>query len=758
VQHGSGNVQLNHYYYAGRASPSATGSAWSARQHPHEFVGRRELLSRIADTARSAVTVLHGMGGIGKSSIAVEYARLHSDAFDIVWWVPSEDPAQIPQKLAELARTLTLAGPTDSVGTAVARLMGALTRRDGWLLIFDNAESPNDLTPFLPTGPGQVLVTSRNPSWPGRATLPVSRFDRDESVELLVGRAPQLSESDADRISHVLGDLPLAVEQAAAYIAGSDLGADAYIRELAHRPDQLLTRVGDGDYPTAMTLSWTMAFDRLAIDDPVAFDVMTLLAWMAPEPVPIGLLRDQPDALPGRLRVLAEDDLVRADCVRILHKRSMVAWIENTLQLHRVPAALLRARNAHAGEAEDLAGAVLQLLRSALPDDVWDNPDAWGPWEPLLPHVLTATDAGRPLQGSPAESGWLLDRAASYLHTRGDPRAALPLFRRAFDLRRDSFGDDHQDTLKSASHLAVVLDDVGDLDQARALHEKTLLRRGRTLGSDHVDTLSSANNFAAVLRGLGRFDVARAWDEDTFTRRRRVLGEDHEDTLGSAGNLAADLHELGEYEKARTIAADTHQRTRRVLGDDHPHTIKIASNLAHYLHALGEHREAHDLNADTLERYRRVLGADHPDTLRTANNLALDLYAIDEREKARELMADTFERYRSTLGDDHPTTLSAAINLGQLHYELREHARWRELTDSTLGRLRRSLGRDHPTTLMSAGNFAASLHELGEHDEARAVCEDTLERYRRTLGNDHPHTRRTARNLDVIRRATGGAS
>ncbi|OLT07311.1 hypothetical protein BJF90_14380 [Pseudonocardia sp. CNS-004] len=589
TQVGPLNTQYNNYYYAGGASPSATSRIWSARAHPHAFIGREELLSRIADTAGSAVTVLHGMGGIGKSSIAVEYADLHRDDFDIVWWVPSEDPDRIPQKLADLARALGLVDPTDSVDTATARLMGALTERDRWLLIFDNAERPRDLASFLPPGPGQVLITSRNPNWHGRATLAVSRFSREESVELLTGRAPELSKKDAALLAESLGDLPLAVEQAGAYIADSDLDTDAYIRALTQRPDQLFTRVGDSDYPTAMTLSWTMAFDRLAADNPVAFDVLALMAWMASEPVPIGLLRDRPDALPGRLRVVA-DDLIRADCVRILHQRSMAAWIENTLQLHRVPAALLRARNSHAGDAESLAAAVLRLLHAALPEDVWDNPDTWGPWEPLLPHVLTATDAGRPLHGSPAESGWLLDRAASYLQTRGQPGAAHPLFRRAFDLRREAFGDDHADTLRSANHLAVVLRDVGDFHEARSLHEGTLLRRRRTLGGDHIDTLSSANNLAAVLRALGRFDVARTWDEDTFTRRRRVLGDDHGETLGSANNLAADLHELGEFEKARTIAADAHRRARRALGDDHPNTIKIAGNLARYLHALGERR------------------------------------------------------------------------------------------------------------------------------------------------------------------------
>jgi hypothetical protein len=269
--------------------------------------------------------------------------------------------------------------------------------------------------------------------------------------------------------------------------------------------------------------------------------------------------------------------------------------------MHRVPAALLRARTNRQSSSDSTrwAAVVVRLLCSALPDEVWNSPQAWPQWQRFLPHVLAAVEHGRPLDDVPQEVCWLLDHAARYRLTRGEPYAALPLLQRAHAAGRARLGDDHIDTLAAAGNLANALHMLGRHQQAGDLHADILTRRRRVLGDDHVDTLRSAGNLAVDLSALGRYQQSRDLNEDTVARCRRVLGDDHHYTLAAACNLAADLSALGQHEQSRDLHGDILTRHRRVLGDDHPDTVAAAGNLAAYRYARGRQEPVSTLGASS---------------------------------------------------------------------------------------------------------------------------------------------------------------
>jgi hypothetical protein len=245
---------------------------WTIPARVRGFIGRAELLEELEAALRlggpMVLQAVTGMGGIGKTAAAIEYAHVHYDEFDIAWWVPAEDPALIPQRLAECAIALELSEATAPVGVGAARLLGELARRGRWLVVFDNAEDPRALSAWLPEGSGQVLITSRNPAWRGvAATVGVREFARGESIALLLQLAPGLTPAAADRVASEIGDLPLAVEQAGSLLADTGMAVNEYLRLLAERAQDVMGHDPRGAYPQSVAASWAVAFDRLAADD-----------------------------------------------------------------------------------------------------------------------------------------------------------------------------------------------------------------------------------------------------------------------------------------------------------------------------------------------------------------------------------------------------------------------------------------------------------------------------------------------------------
>lgn len=642
--------------------PGSLPAVWNVPPRLRAFTGRRALLAalreRLTSGERAVVQALYGMGGVGKTQLAIEYAHLFAGDYDLVWWVDAERAELIGEQFATLGLRAGWVKEGTADAAATAAVMDRLRGMSRWLLVFDNAESAADLKRWLPARTGHTVITSRSGAFAAVAVpVEVDVFTRAESIELVRQYLPPIRDADADMLAEALGDLPLALAQAAGLMEETRIPVAGYLAELkAHARDLMAEGQAHG-YPISLAATVDLAVRRLSDGEPAAVELLHMCAHLAPEPIPLAWFEAAPaDVLGGQLAAVAAAPMAFHRTLGRLARLGLVRLTEETIQLHRLTQAVLRERRIAEDRDRDRQ-RVERLLANARPAGDSNDPKSWPAWAVLLPHVLALepAEAGPELRETALNGLW-------YLLMRGDYGTALPRATHVHQRWAARLGEDHRDTLMVAAAAAMAHQYAGQYAKARALNEETLARCRRVLGEDDGQTLGVANNLADNLRALGEYEKARALDEDNLARRRQTFDEDHPSTLTAANGLAIDLWHLGELEEARALAEDILTRRQRVLGENHPNTLRSAQILGLVFRGLREYERARALDEATLTHLRHVLGPDHPETLVTANNLALTLRDLGRTEEARALSEETFARL-SILSPDHPDTFISALNL-----------------------------------------------------------------------------------------------
>ena len=669
-------------------------------RNPH-FTGRDDVLAELrrrlrAGGATLAVQTLYGLGGVGKTQLAIEYAHRFAADYDLVWWIDAEQPVLIPDQLAGLAARLDVPAAA-TVTDTVDRLLAELRHRDRWLLVFDNAEHPQDVAGYRPDGAGHLLITSRSPGWGalgGRMEIDV--LTRAETIALLRARIPALDAELADKIAASLGDLPLAAAQVAGYLEQTDLPAADYLRRFRTCQADLLARGDVLGYQGRIDTTWALSLERLRRDDPAAVQLLELAAFLAPEPIALSLISDHARVLDEPLHTAAADPDALADTVGALVGYSLARRSSDSFQVHRLVQAVIR-RQMPPDRQQATAQQVLSLLAAASPGDP-EDPASWSAYAELAPHVL----ATGPLSDhSPGSRRLVLDNVR-YLYAHGDCHGSRVVCEPLLDRWRSLLGPDHPDTLGVASILTLTLTGLGELEAAHALGEDTLERCHRVLEPDDAITLWTATALSLVLVQQEQLERARTLAEDTLRQSREAHGADHVTSLLAASVLTGALVLSGEAGTARPLGEDTLTRSREVYGPDHTTTLGVAAVLTMGLTQLGEAEAARFLGEDTLRRTQEVVGRQHLITLLTAAGLTMALTQLGEAEAARDLGQDTLQRCHQVLGWDHVITLGTATALTHALNGLGEAEAGRVLGQDTLQRCHQVLGSDHAVTMWAA--------------------------------------------------------
>ena len=724
------------------------------------FVERREQagLFETVISGASGRTVLTGMRGSGKSQLATAVAaRCEAQDWELVAWVPADSREAVLSGLAELGRELGVDvedGPSREVIARRCLTALASAEQSNRLIVFDDVENPDDLVGLVPRGEGvRVLVTTtRRADWEGAgwAHVPVGVFEREQSIDVLLDRTDQSDRGAADGIAEVLGDLPVAVVQAAATARRDRYTLADYLDMLERTTLEEGVRRREGyEYPgavgAALRLALQGALERIEDQSPrrgaVARAQLGVLSVLAATGVPARWL-EEADGGSGDARG-ALSGLIESSVCRLSEDDSKV-------MIHGLQGRVIREawkdEPERWGQIEEEAAALLGAVDvTAIPvrDNAGRRREALDLVEQL--RATAGQNYSKTLFSRP-RTAHALAHALQYATELGDPQSALSLSD-AVNLLTRTLGPDHPDTLASRGNLAAAYLSAGRLEQAVPLFERTLTDRERVLGSDHPRTLASRGNLASAYLSAGRLEQAVPLFERTLTDREHLLGADHPDTLTSRNNLAAAYQAAGRLDQA----IDLHERTLadrlRVLGPNHPNTLTSRGNLAAAYQDAGKLKQAIDLHERTLTDRERVLGPDHPHTLTARDGLAAAYRAAGRLDQAIDLLEQNLADYERVLGPDNPDTLASQGSLAAAYQAASRLDQAVPLFEQNLVDCERVLGPDHPDTLASRGNLAAAYQDAGRPKQAVPLFEQNLADYECVLGPDHPHTLTSRNNL-----------
>ncbi|KAN0082306.1 TPR-like protein [Elaphomyces granulatus] len=650
-----------------------------------DFV-HREILTEIQSKCSQPASrvALVGLGGVGKSQLAIEYSYQVRESSPDMWvfWVHASSTARFQEGYREIAERVKIAG-WDNPDANILRLVNNWLRNEvngRWFMVIDNADDASvflhsvdeskvgdnsneaalseDLSEYLPQSQnGSILVTSRSRDIAFRITgntrdiIPVDPMDERVAVDLLRKKLPgDFNENDAKRILHALDYMPLAITQAAAFISqrSPHTTLAKYLQDLQKSDTDRVRLLNkhvtdtrrDGKASNSIIVTWQISFETSRL--------LSLMCLFDRQGIPKSLLS-------GRYQESndSEDDF--DDDIYTLYSYSLIGTNTDAteFEMHQLVQFSTKSWLELRDEAENWKEKFIAIMDDEFPSGEYET---WTECQKLFPHVEKALDY-RPANRDYLQK-WasILFNAGWYTVGKGNYGIAEKMNKQAVDAYEKALGPEHLSTLRSMSDLALTYWHQGRWKEAEELEVRVMETRKTVLGQEHPDTLSGMANLALTYRKQGRLKEAEELQVKALEIYQRVLGEEHPNTLVRMGNLALTYSNQGRWKEAEELEVRVMETSLTVLGQEHPDTLASMANLALTYRKQGRLKEAEELQVKALEIRQRVLGKEHPDTLISIHNLALTFKGQGRDGEAMALMEDCIRIKKRVLGPDHPST------------------------------------------------------------------------------------------------------
>ncbi|KAL6414269.1 kinesin light chain [Ilyonectria robusta] len=651
-----------------------------------DFVGREVILEQLlmivppaADEGVCQRTSIQGLGGVGKTQIALEAAfrvrQQHQDCS--VFWVPAMDKASIENAYLEIGKSLKVEG-LDRDHADIMTLVRAALDQDAtnWLLVIDNIDDSSllfgaaHLAGYLPSNPrGSILLTTRNHNVVHKLAIrqlnrvPLGHMSRAESVKLLhqhlTVEQTRDTKSTTDLLE-VLTDLPLAIKQASAYMDQTQTTTTRYL-ELCRSSDanlvELLSKDFDdhgryGNMQNPVATTWLVSFHLISRDNPLSIQYLKYLSFLAEKDIPRNLL-------PTWDNILKMDE-----ALGLLKTYAFISEREGqeSYDIHRLVRLAMRNWLTEKPELQWFATELIRTLNTEFPFAEYENRSVWIRY---MPHALIALESRQYAADDDAKPGLLESVATAFLE-QGRYREAETLYRESLALDTQTLGVDHPSAISSKGNLANALFGQGRYQEAEALYRETLALQTQILGARHPDTIKSNHNLALTLHGQRKLKEAEALHLQTLTLRTEVLGANHQATLMSGAHLGSVLAEQGRHGEAESVHRKVLELQTQIMGPDHPNTLRSNSFIGQLLYKQGRYQEAEAIIREMLELQTQALGADHPDTFWMHTVLVGALFGQKRHQEATAMYRKVLALRTRSLGAGHPDTIRSRLILEQI--------------------------------------------------------------------------------------------
>ncbi|MGH3250843.1 MAG: FxSxx-COOH system tetratricopeptide repeat protein [Trebonia sp.] len=716
---------------------------WNVPSRLAHFTGREDLIEKMRNdlsaTDSPHVCTLFGLGGVGKTSLAIEYAHRFAGHYKLVWWINADEPRSIIQQLARLATRLSLQGPTDN--EKLIALIEYLQRNSGWMLIFDNVEDPREISHLMPSGDGNVLITSRRTTFGSLGTtIPVDVLQRADSIAFLRKRRPSVEKEKCGELAETLGDLPLALEQVAAYLDMNQVSLGTYLSLWKIRSQQLLEKGQVVGHEHTIATVWNISVEKIAELNPAAIDLLNISAFLAPSVIPSFLFTFNTELLPARLARAASDELYFSEVLGALASYSMCHYISDgaisALSFHRLVQAATRRKLAEV-EAEKASGTALRLLEAEVPPNSRDNQETWPWWYVFLPHVLVAARLGAGFSSNGENVSRLLWGAGVYMHSQGRPNEGIPLLEQALGATSSQGGDASWEFAVILLDLSKCFMDIGDLSRSWDYSMKSMeIVEALPDGSQKIGAFAVHSGF--LMREMGRLRESKNF-LTAFIERASGSPESNDFLNSAMASLSATLFDLGEFSEAIKL-------TERVMNtvdpadELDPHLANCLNNLAASLIRLHELDKAEDCLRRSLAIHQAVYGPRHPNTAGVLNNLGTLKREKEEFTDAKEMLETVVGIYEETFGPGSPTTVAAWSNLGAMVRASGDTQGAEIIYRKVLKSMESIHGQVHPNVGKAASNLAVLLSRDGRPAEARPLAIRAVNIAEKAFGYNHIET------------------
>jgi tetratricopeptide (TPR) repeat protein/transcriptional regulator with XRE-family HTH domain len=736
------------------------------------FTGREEILARLREKLTTTDTrghtqpyALNGMGGIGKTQIAIEYVYRYGDTYETILWIHADTYQALLTDFVALAHLFDLPEKQDTdQQVTLAAVKYWLCTHPRWLLIFDNVEDPRIVEEFIPTRcKGHVLLTTRCQSvGPHIQNIEVTTLGRQEGVHFLLRRAKRVKFNEAyvdgsvQEVYDLLDGLPLALDQAAAYIDETQISFQDYLDLYATHRTALLQMQGNGgekQYPFSVATTWLLSFERIENLNSSAADLLRLLAFLHPDSIPDVLLLTAASELGETLGQAISNPLCFNNLISILRRFSLIRRYPETktLALHRLVQTVLI--DAMSEEAQYLwAERTLRAVNRAFPGGEFVT---WAACQLYLPHVQACATIVERWQIESVDASRLFSRAGSYLNERGHYTASERLLRLSLAINEKKHFKDHPDLARSLHDMGALYQELEQHERAEPLLKRAFEIRERILPPDHPDLAVSYNCMGLLYTAMGKYEQAELLLQQALESRLKAFGPIHAGVGESLNELAVLYNMLGKQEQAEQFFRSALTTLEQLPGPPHPLLAIVYNNIAKFYTEQEKYTEAESLFHKSLAIAEQVLSLDHPKVVIGLNNLA-GLYLQQGRNiEAESLLLDTLKRAEQTWGTDHPYVSSSLRHLANLYYKQEKYTEAEALMERALSIRERTFGPDHPSVADCLCYLAQIYIREEKYKEAEAMYRRALSIQEEALGPTHPAFMKTIKSFSAFLKERG---